>query len=175
VKSDDSLRFPIGPFHPRPALSDVDRGDLITALETFPREFRAAVEGLSPAQLDTPYRPEGWTARQVVHHVPDSHLQGYVRFKLAVTEAVPTIKTYNQSGWGDLTDARTAPVEPSLLLLEGLHARWGAFLRSLSQEAFDRSYNHPEMGEVSLDTTVQLYVWHGRHHLAHVGLVAGRS
>lgn len=168
----DPLRFPVGPFRPEPRLSSDDRRKFIQALSRFPAEFRSVVESLSEGQLDTPYRPGGWTVRQVVHHVPDSHLQGYVRFKLAVTEESPGIKTYDQAAWGETADSRTEPVSVSLDLLEALHLRWVAFLRSLREEEFRRTYRHPELGEVSLDTTVQLYAWHGRHHLGHVRLVA---
>jgi hypothetical protein len=139
----------------------------------FPADFRFMVQSLTEHELDTPYREGGWTVRQVVHHVPDSHLQGYVRFKLAMTEEAPAIKTYQQSAWGDLADARTGPVEVSLDLLDALHSRWAHFLRSLGEADFARTYHHPELGEISLETTLQLYAWHGKHHLGHVGLVAG--
>lgn len=168
----DSQRFPIGPFSPQPELSREDRERLIKELGDFPGTFRTAVEGLSDEELETPYREGGWTLRQVVHHVPDSHLQGYVRFKLAMTEEVPEIRTYRQGPWGETEDARTAPVGYSLGILEALHRRWAFFLRSLSAEDFARTYLHPDMGELSLAKTLQLYVWHGRHHLAHIRLVS---
>jgi len=169
----DELRYPIGPFQPRHGLSAEERENLINEIARFPAEFRVAVEGLSEAQLDLPYRQGGWTIRQVAHHVPDSHLQGYTRFKLAATEAVPAIKTYDQAAWAETPDARSAPVGFSLDLLEALHGRWVFFLRSLGEGDFSRTYQHPAMGEISLETTLQLYVWHGKHHLAHVRLVAG--
>lgn len=168
----DSRRFPVGPFQPLATLSVEEKEALIHEIEAFPDLLRKAVEGLSEAQLETPYREGGWTARQVAHHVPDSHLQGYVRFKLALTEDSPTIRTYEQAAWGEAHDARSAPVKPSLDLLEGLHARWAFLLRSLSSEDLARTYRHPEMGELTLETTLQLYAWHGRHHLAHIRLVA---
>jgi uncharacterized damage-inducible protein DinB len=168
----DSQRFPIGPFSPRPELTEEDRERLIEELSAFPGIFRTAVGGLSDEELETPYREGGWTLRQVVHHVPDSHLQGYVRFKLAMTESVPEIRTYQQAPWGETADARTAPVEYSIEILEALHKRWAFFLRSLSAEDFARTYRHPEMGELTLEKTLQLYVWHGKHHLAHLRLVA---
>jgi hypothetical protein len=168
----EALRFPVGPFRPRSSLTAKERLGFIDEIDRFPADFRMAVDQLSEARLDTRYRKGGWTARQVVHHVPDSHLQGYVRFKLAMTEDVPTIRTYEQAVWGETADSRSGPVEASLLLLEALHTRWVFFLRSLSDEDFDRTYRHPELGEVSLNTTVQLYAWHGRHHLGHVRLVA---
>jgi hypothetical protein len=169
----DARRYPIGPFQPRSGLTAEERESFVNDIAGFPVRFRAAVEGLSESQLDTPYRDGGWTVRQVAHHVPDSHLQGYVRFKLAMTEDAPVIKTYEQAAWGDTEDSRSAPVDCSLDLLEGLHKRWAYLLRSLSEEDFARTYRHPEMGEVSLETTLQLYAWHGKHHLAHVKLVAG--
>ena len=168
----DALRFPVGPFEPRSGLTAQDRDELIAEIEHFPADLRFLVSTLSAEELETPYREGGWTVRQVVHHVPDSHMQGYVRFKLALTEDAPTIKTYHQAGWGEAEDARTAPVDISLDLLDALHTRWAIFLRSLSEEDFTRTYQHPEMGELSLETTLQLYAWHGRHHLGHVKLVA---
>ena len=171
----EALRFPIGPFEPVTGINAHARASFIEDLSRFPADFRRLVESLSESQLDAPYREGGWTVRQVAHHVPDSHLQGYVRFKLALTEAVPTIKTYHQAAWGDAEDARTAPVDFSLDILDALHRRWVFFLRSLSEEDFARTYRHPDLGELSLDTTVQLYAWHGKHHLAHVRLVAEKG
>jgi uncharacterized damage-inducible protein DinB len=130
--------------------------------------MRTAVQGLSDEQLNTPYRPEGWTVRQVVHHVPESHLNSYIRFKLAITEDEPTIKPYFEDRWAKLDDANTAPVELSLNLLDALHERWVWFLRSLKEGDFQRTFRHPEMGTVSLDKNIALYAWHGRHHVAHV-------
>jgi hypothetical protein len=168
-------RFPIGTFQ-RPAapLDSVSRRALIDEIERMPEILRGIVSTLTEAQLDTPYRPGGWTVRQVVHHVPDSHMNAYIRFKLAVTEDVPTIKPYAEDRWAELADARTAPVGLSLDLLEAVHKRWIAFLRGLPEPEFNKSYNHPEMGRVSLDTALALYAWHGKHHTAHVRLVAGR-
>ena len=168
----DNQRFPIGPFSPRPELTEEERERLIQELGAFPQRFRTAVKKLSEEELETPYREGGWTLRQVVHHVPDSHLQGYVRFKLAMTETVPEIRTYRQGPWGEMADARTGPVDFSLDILEALHDRWAFFLRSLSPEDFSRTYRHPVMGELDLNKTLQLYVWHGNHHLAHIRLVA---
>lgn len=167
----DPRRFPIGPFQPEMILTSDERRKFVDELSRFPGELAQLVENFSPEQLGRSYREGGWTARQVIHHIPDSHLQGYVRFKLAITEDRPTIKTYDQSGWGALTDAQTAPTEVSLRLLDALHGRWAAFLRSLSEEDFRRSYIHPELGELTLDLTLQLYVWHGKHHLGHLKLV----
>ena len=168
----DPRRFPTGPFDPKPSLTSRERADLIEELAHYPADLRFLVMSLPEEMLDTPYREGGWTVRQVVHHVPDSHLQGYVRFKLAMTEDSPAIKTYGQAAWGETEDTRTGPVEMSLDLLEALHTRWALFLRSLSEEDFSREYVHPEMGAVSLEKTLQLYVWHGKHHLGHIKLVA---
>ena len=175
MSDSEPLRYPVGPFQPRPQMSAQDREEAIGQITELPSRLRAAVAGLTREQLDESYREGGWTVRQVVHHLPDSHLQGYVRFKLAMTEDSPTIKTYDQAKWGDTSDAREAPLELSLSLLDGLHRRWAFFLRSLTQEDFARTYQHPEMGEVTLDTTLQLYAWHGRHHLGHVKLVSERE
>jgi hypothetical protein len=163
------LRFPIGKFE-RPAgpLAEQTRVSLIHEIERAPAGLRAAVHGLTDAQLDTPYRPGGWTLRQVVHHVPDSHLNGYVRMKLAMTEESPAIKVYQEARWAELPEARTAPVAVSLDLLDALHVRWTAFLRGLSPSDFQKTYVHPELGLVSLDVAVAIYAWHGKHHTAHI-------
>ncbi len=161
-------RYPIGKFEPRSSETDASRRDLIQSIAEAPARMRAAVAGLSDAQLDTPYRPGGWTVRQVVHHVPDSHLNAYVRFRLALTEQQPTIKPYDEGRWAELEDARKAPIEPSLRLLESVHARWVILMRSLDAAAFKRTYNHPESGIADLDRLLRLYEWHGRHHVAHI-------
>src|SRR5687768_2794723 len=162
------LRYPVGPFSFTAALSDPERQALIDQIAEAPALMRAAVAGLDQAQLDTPYRPEGWTVRQVVHHVPESHLNSYTRFKLAVTEDEPTIKPYFEDRWAELDDARQAPIELSLDLLDTLHARWVWFLRTLKQSDFERTFRHPDLGVVSLDKNIALYAWHGRHHVAHI-------
>jgi hypothetical protein len=162
------LQYPIGRFDWRGQNSADDRRRLIDAIDQTPANLRAAVEDLSEQQVDTPYRPGGWTVRQVTHHVPDSHMNAYIRFRLALTEEEPTIKPYDESRWAELADARTAPVETSLALLEALHLRWAMLLRSLSEADFGRQFRHPEMGVVSLDKNLALYAWHGRHHVAHV-------
>lgn len=168
----DTLRYPVGPFRPTPALTPEERSDLMDEMENFPATLRSLVESLTETQLEATYREGGWTVRQVIHHIPDSHMQGYVRFKLAVSETRPTIKTYRQAAWGEMVDARVGAVDLSLRLLEALHARWVLFLRSLEEEDFARTYLHPELGEISLEATLQLYAWHGRHHLGHIQLVA---
>ncbi len=166
------LAYPIGKFDLSAPFSVADRHAAVQDIATLPARFRAAVASLTGTQLDTPYRPGGWTVRQVVHHVPDSHLNAYVRFKLALTEDRPTIKPYEEQLWAELPDSRL-PIEPSLMLLEGLHTRWTALLESLTEAQWQRPLHHPALGEVVLHPYAGLYAWHGRHHLAHVGLVAG--
>lgn len=162
------LRYPIGRFSAEDDLSDEQRRDIVEKIATVPAKLRAAVWGLSSEQLDTPYRPEGWTARQVVHHLADSHANAYIRFRLALTEQEPAIKPYDEKGWALLADARSAPVEFSLVMLESLHQRWVWLLRSLTLADLDRSLRHPKMGVMNLKTLIRLYEWHGRHHIAHI-------
>jgi uncharacterized damage-inducible protein DinB len=164
----EDLRYPIGKFRAEADVTDAKRRRCIEEIAGTPDRLRAAVDRLSAEQLDTPYRPGGWTVRQVAHHLPDSHLNAYVRFKLALTEAEPTVKTYDEAAWAELADARTAPVELSLTLLESLHRRWVLVLRSLSPLDFARTFRHPEWGTVTLDWYLQQYAWHGRHHVAHI-------
>jgi hypothetical protein len=163
----EDLRYPIGPFEPPPSVTPAERTRFIEQIEDTPERLRRAVEGLEDRQLDTPYRPGGWTVRQVVHHVPDSHLNSYVRLKLALTEDEPTIKPYDEARWATLPDS-AAPVEVSLPLLESLHRRWVLLLRGLGPEDWTRRFRHPDLGVVPLDRYVALYAWHGRHHVAHV-------
>jgi len=162
------LRYPIGKFHHEGEMTEEARRRAIQQIAEAPARLRQAVEGLTAQQLGTPYRPEGWTVRQVVHHVPDSHLNAYVRFKLALTEDEPTIKPYEQELWANLEDTRNTPVEVSLALLDSLHQRWVVLLESLRPEDFARTFRHPEQGIVSLDKQLALYAWHGRHHVAHI-------
>lgn len=171
----EGLRYPVGRFSRRDDLTAEERSGLIDEIAAFPNRLRNAVAGRSPGQLDTPYRPDGWTVRQVVHHVADSHVNAYVRFKLALTEDRPTIKPYDQAAWAELPDARTEPVEISLDILDAVHHRWTLLLRTLDGEQWDRAFMHPEIGAVSLDTNLQLYAWHSRHHLAHVTTLAERE
>lgn len=166
------LQFPIGPYEPPATISAEQVGRWIDQIERLPADLRRVVEPLTEAQLDTPYRPGGWTARQVIHHIPDSHLNGYIRCKWALTEERPAIKAYDQDGWAQLVDSR-APVGLSLDLLSALAGRWVVLLRALGEEDLARSFLHPEAGELRLDTCIGLYAWHGRHHLAHVEIVAG--
>lgn len=164
----EDLSYPIGRFRPDPELNDAKRIALINDITTAPAALREAIHGMTKPQLDTPYRPGGWTVRQVVHHLPDSHMNAYMRFKLALTEEEPTIKPYNQTAWANLPDATAADVEISLKLFENLHHRWAFLLRSMKVEDFQRTFRHPESGVQKLDATLQLYAWHGKHHIAHI-------
>jgi len=161
-------RYPIGKFEWKGGLSAEQRQRSIAEIEKTPAEFRSAIARLSPQQLDTPYREGGWTVRQLVHHVPDSHMHSYLRFKLALTEEQPAISAYDEKVWAELPDSRETPVETSLSLLEALHRRWVVLLRSMQPADFARAYRHPERGPVSLDMALAMYAWHGRHHTAHV-------
>jgi uncharacterized damage-inducible protein DinB len=162
------LRFPIGPC-PRDADLTPEKRRLWTdSIARTPQLLRDAVAGLRDEQLDTPYREGGWSVRQLVHHVPDSHLNAYTRFRLALTEVEPTIKPYDQQAWAELADSRNAPIEPSLALLEALHQRWVAMLESLADDDFARRFRHPEIGVVTLGEVLGMYAWHGPHHAAHV-------
>ncbi len=162
------LRYPIGKFHFAGPLTDEQKKTCLDDIAQAPAKLRAAVQLLSDAQFDTPYRPDGWTVRQVVHHMPDSHLNSYVRFKLALTEDEPTIKTYAEDRWAELDDTKTTPVEVSLILLESLHDRWMRLLRSLTSEEWKRTFRHPDLGAMNLEKTLALYAWHGRHHVSHI-------
>jgi uncharacterized damage-inducible protein DinB len=162
------LRYPIGTFRRPAAVSAEDRVSWIATLAAAPARFRDAVRDLDASRLDTPYRPDGWTVRQVVHHVADSHMNSYIRFRLALTETDPTIKPYDEAQWATLHDAHTMPVEVSLQLLESLHLRWVDLLNSLTPADFDRTFRHPELGQMTLNATLALYDWHSRHHEAHI-------
>lgn len=162
------LRYPVGRFTRPDGLDEVQRRRAIDAIAATPARLRAAVKGLTDVQLDTPYRPGGWTVRQVVHHVPESHMNAYIRFKLALTEDEPTIKPYEEARWAELADVRETPIETSLALLESLHERWVILLRSMSDKDFARRFRHPETGVQRLDQVLALYEWHGAHHVGHV-------
>jgi uncharacterized damage-inducible protein DinB len=164
----DDPRYPIGHFERPASLSEGERKLAIEQIAQAPRQLRAAVEGWSDQQLDTAYRPDGWTVRQVLHHIPDSHINSYVRFRLALTEDEPTITTYKEDAWAQLEDAQKAPVGVSLDLLDALHQRWARLLRSLTPEQWERTFRHPAMGLMRLDVNAALYAWHGRHHLAQI-------
>jgi len=161
-------RYPIGKFEMPAQVTAASRQVAIQTIAETPTKFRAAVRGLNESQLDTPYRDGGWTVRQVVHHVPDSHLNAYVRLKLALTESSPTIKPYAEDKWAQLDDSRSTPIEVSLSLLESLHMRWDLLWRSLSPEDFSRKLIHPDHGERNIDWLVFIYAWHGQHHTAHI-------
>jgi hypothetical protein len=149
-------------------LNEAQREKFIDDIEQTPASLRTAVKNLSPQQIETPYRNGGWTVRQVVHHVPESHMNSYIRFKLALTEDEPTIKPYMEDGWAELADVRSTPLEISLALLDSLHDRWVRLLRTLRPENWKRTFRHPELGVVSLEKNLALYAWHGRHHTAHI-------
>lgn len=161
-------RYPIGRFEHTGAVGRADRDRWIDDIAAFPADLRAAVAGVTAEQLDTPYRPDGWTLRQVIHHLPDSHVNAYVRFKWTLTEDTPTIKPYNEADWAELADIEAVPVRTSLDLLDALHARWTTLMRHLSEGDWARTFIHPETGLQRLDVTVGSYAWHGRHHLAHI-------
>lgn len=162
------LQYPVGKFTPPQNISDQDRRLFVQQIAEAPAQLRAAVEGLNEGQLDTPYREGGWTVRQVVHHLADSHMNAFIRFKLALTEKEPPVKPYNQKLWAELPDAKVAPVETSLTLIECLHKRFAELLGSMSAADFARTMNHPEQGIVTLERYLALYAWHGRHHAAHI-------
>jgi DinB superfamily len=160
-------RYPIGKFAYVGPLTAEQKKQCLDEIEKTPARLRTAVKDLSEAHLDTPYRDGGWTVRQVVHHVPESHMNSYIRFKLALTEDNPTIKPYMENLWAELPDAK-GPIENSLVLLESLHRRWMPLLRSLSDAQWKRTFQHPELGPMTLEKNLALYSWHGRHHVAHV-------
>jgi uncharacterized damage-inducible protein DinB len=165
----DDLRYPVGRFEaPRTPLSESQRAEFIRQIEETPAALRAALAELREDELETPYRPGGWTVRQVAHHLPDSHLNAYVRFRLALTEEEPTIKPYAEDRWAELHEAKTAPVGVSLELLSALHRRWVLLLRALAPAEWPRKLRHPELGVVDLDWMLAQYAWHGRHHVGHV-------
>lgn len=164
----NQLRYPIGKFSAPNEISAEQIKAYIKTIEDTPAKYKKAVQDLNEGQLDTPYRPDGWTIRQVVHHVPDSHLNSYVRFKLGLTENKPTIKPYDEAKWAELDDSKDTPVEVSLTLLESLHKRWAALLRSMTEKDFQKTIIHPERGEMRLDKLLALYDWHCKHHLAHI-------
>jgi hypothetical protein len=163
----DDLRYPIGRFSPAAGSVPGVRVAQIETLRLLPERLRAAVNGLNDAQLDTPYRGGGWTVRQVVHHLADSHAMAYIRCKLALTEDWPAVNAYNEAAWANLADSRL-PVDGSLALIEALHGRWVALLESLTEEEFLKGYNHPELGRQTLVQMLAMYDWHSRHHTAHI-------
>jgi uncharacterized damage-inducible protein DinB len=161
-------RYPVGRYRPPAEITAEQRAEWIEQIEQTPARLREAVQGLSEAQLDTPYRDGGWTVRQVAHHVADSHVNAFVRFKLGLTEDDPTIKPYDEAAWAVLGDVAPTPVEVSLALLDNLHVRWNHLLRSITDAQWSRTIQHPDNGTMRLDLLLGLYAWHGRHHVAHV-------
>ena len=161
-------RYPIGDYQPPKEVTPAMRQRAIDDIAALPAQFRAAIKGLNDAQLDTPYREGGWTVRQVVHHVPDSHMNAYVRWKLALTEDQPTIKPYEEARWAELADTKSTPLDVSLALLDSLHDRWVRLLRSVKDSDFARTFRHPDHGVRTLDWMLFLYQWHGKHHTAHI-------
>jgi uncharacterized damage-inducible protein DinB len=171
----DELRYPIGPFEAPEVVTDEHVAAWIDEIESFPAALRAVVEPLSSEQLDTPYREGGWTVRQVVHHLADSHMNSFIRFKWALTEDRPTIKAYFEDRWAKLPDTSSVPTAASLQQREAVHARWAGLLRGLDDEQLQREFVHPESGDVRLDANIGIYAWHGRHHLAHITSLAERE
>jgi hypothetical protein len=170
----DDLRYPIGRFSAAATSLPGIRAAYIQTLRELPKRLRAAVAGLNDAQLDTPYREGGWTVRQVVHHVADSHMMAYTRCKLALTEDWPTINPYNEAAWANLPDSRL-PIDVSLALIEALHTRWVALIEALSEEDLRKGYNHPERGREMLVKMLAMYDWHSRHHTAHITSLRARQ
>jgi hypothetical protein len=169
------LRYPIGPYQTKAALTPAERSEAVSQIAETPKRLRDALGGLSGGQLDTPYRPGGWTVRQLAHHVPDSHMNAYIRLKLALTEDEPTIKPYEEQFWAELPDSRETPVEVSLTLLEFLHLRWENLLRALTPANFTRRLKHPVAGVMTVDNLIHHYAWHGRHHVAHITALRQRE
>ena len=169
------LRFPIGKRTTPASFSGAWRAKAIATIAETPTNLRRAVGGLTEVQLDTPYRPGGWTVRQLVHHVADSHMNAYLRTRFALTEVNPAIKPYDEATWAELADAKAMPVEPSLAIIDALHARWVYLLKSMKPEQFARTMFHPEHGELTIDGLVSIYEWHGPHHTAHVTELRKRS
>jgi hypothetical protein len=168
-------RYPIGQFSWTGSQTAAQRAAAIEDIAAAPQHLRKAIAGLAESQLDTPYRDGGWTVRQVVHHLPDSHMNSYIRLKFAFTEHEPTIKPYDEVVWANLADAKTGPIDPSLNLLDGLHYRLAMFLRSLSETDVMRKFTHPEIGIVTIDRSIATYAWHSRHHVAHITSLRARK
>jgi len=161
-------RFPIGPYACPANVAAAERRDAIDTLEALPCHLRDAVEGLDDSQLDTPYREGGWTVRQVTHHIADSHINAFIRLRRALTEEWPAISPYDEKAWALLIDSSAAPIEPSLLIIDGLHARWVQVLESLTAEQWQRGITHAKMGPLTIEASTLLYAWHSRHHVAHI-------
>lgn len=171
----EDLRYPVGPYKSPPGFSANDRVAWIREIESMPVRLRAAVGGLSDAQLDSPYREGGWSIRQVVHHVGDSHLVAYTRMKFALTEENPPVKSYDEVQWAQLPDYVSTPLEVSLVLVDALHARWVALMRGLTELQWQRTFQHSSLGSVPLQEQLAHYAWHSKHHVAHITSFRGRS
>jgi uncharacterized damage-inducible protein DinB len=171
----DKVRYPVGEFGIDPEVTTSKRGRWLQQMAEMPAGLTAALSGLDDSQLGTPYREGGWTPRQVVHHLADAHMNGFVRFKLALTEDLPPIKTYEEALWAETADGRDAPVDASLRLLAALHERWTILLVSLSEPQFGRAFDHPQRGLMTIDKAIQLYAWHGIHHSAHITSLRARQ
>lgn len=171
----EDQRYPIGTFAPPTSYTPEGRQAFIREIAALPSQLRTAIAGLTPDQLRHPYREEGWSVAQVVHHLADSHMNAYVRFKLAATADNPTVVGYDEAAWAGLSDAVATRLDGSLSILDGLHTRWVSFLESLPAEAFARTYNHSVLGPVDLDRALALYAWHGRHHVAHIAGLRARE
>lgn len=171
----EDLRYPIGEFQMDKNITSEKRQQWIQEMADAPSQLRKAVQDLNDEQLDTRYRPGGWTVRQVVHHVPDSHMNSYIRYKWALTEDVPMIRTYFEDRWAELHDAKDIPIEVSLKLLEALHDRYLQSLHSLSETDFKRKFQHPDWGTIDIDTHISIYAWHGKHHVAHITALRERK
>lgn len=169
------LKYPIGEFKKPQQITSQHLKEFIAQIESLPMRLKKTVENLSEEQLNTPYRPQGWTVRQVIHHIPDSHLNSYIRFKWALTEDKPVIKAYFEERWAELADYQNTPIEISLNLLEFLHQRWVILLRSLNTEELAKTFIHPAQGNaLHLGETTASYAWHGEHHLAHIEMLKKR-
>jgi uncharacterized damage-inducible protein DinB len=164
----EDLRYPVGKYQKREQVSAVQREEYIREIEALPQRLLAAVRGLDSPKLDTPYREGGWTVRQVVHHLADSHMNAAIRFRLALTEPEPVVKPYDEKAWAELLDAKSSPIELSLAILEGLHARWVTCIRAQTDDRFTLRFRHPERGVMTIDELLGLYAWHSRHHVAHI-------
>ena len=168
MNNDEKLRYPIGKFTPQESYTTDEINALIARIESLPGRIESLVKNFNAAKFDTSYREDGWTARQVLHHIPDSHMNAYIRFKLALTEDEPTIRPYMEDRWAELPESKQAPIDVSLALLDSLHQRWTLVLRNISDADWKRTFRHPELGTLSLEKNLALYAWHGRHHVAHV-------
>lgn len=172
----DDLRYPIGRFiMPTRPLNEAERAIAIDTIAEAPTYFRAVVSGLTDLQLDTQYRPDGWTIRQIVHHMPDSHMHAYIRFKLALTEKHPTVMPYNEAVWAKLQDSFSTPIMTSITTLDGIHDRWVLLISAMRPSEFSRTLHHPETGDMTLDQMIALYAWHGQHHYAHISQLRKRK